>query len=76
MMGCVAKVFDRRMCGTRTRASPDGGDVFKLVASAAGVGDKAPFLWAGVMKELWRRKGLWCGCKGKGEGLGGRCELM
>jgi hypothetical protein len=49
MMGCVAKVFDRRMCGTRTRASPDGGDVFKLVASAAGVGDNAPFLWAGVV---------------------------
>lgn len=47
MMGCVAKVFDRRMCGTR--ASPDGGDVFKLVASAAGVGDNAPFLWAGVV---------------------------
>ena len=47
MMDCVSKVFDRRMCGTR--ASPDGGDVFKLVASPAGVGDNAPFLWAGVV---------------------------
>jgi hypothetical protein len=47
MMGCVEKVVDREMCGTR--ASPDGGDVFKLVASAAGVGDNAPFLRAGVV---------------------------
>jgi hypothetical protein len=66
MMGCVAKVFDRRMCGTRTRASPDGGDVFKLVASAAGVGDNAPFLWADELKELWRKKGSWGVWKEKG----------
>jgi hypothetical protein len=46
------------MCGTR--ASPDGGDVFKLVASAAGVGDSAHRscgpAWCSK-RELWRKKG-------------------
>lgn len=42
-VGSVRSV-DRWMCGTRAELHRSGGDVFKVVGSAAGVGDSAPFL--------------------------------
>lgn len=74
MMGCVGRSLTVVCVVQGFRR--DGGDVFKLVASAAGVGDKAPFPWAGAVGGQTREREMVCVCKGKEEGLGGRCRLM